>query len=151
MKSIVMGLAVLAFAAFAPSVEADHDQDRCTFCVKVSDKVEWKRQKVCTTERVLVCYKNVLVRYEDCWEKRTVTEYRTQTTYRRVLVGYDACGYPVYRSKPVCRQVPVQVTKWVRVRKPIYKKQPVYENREVYRWKWGRVRTPVYRCFRFDY
>ena len=77
----------------------------------------------------------VLVGYRDVWVERPVTVYETRTVHRKVCVGRDRHGRPVYACRPVCEPVPV--TRMERV----CEKRPIYETREVRceppSWRWG--------------
>ena len=130
MKILVMAAAALA----VPALSAEAQE------IRVRDR--WSSGSAPRHEQVLVGYRDEIVGYEDVWVQRPATTYEMRTVYRRVFVGYDPCRRPIYRTMPVCEQVPVYGTRRVWEKRPICEKRPVYETREVVchktpRSRWG--------------
>ena len=125
MKTLMMAAGALAASALSADAQAIRIQDeRHGWGLEIGSRRH---------EQVLVGYRDEIVGYEDVWVDREVTTYETRTVVRRVLVGYDRCRRPIYRSQRVCEQVPVCSTRRVCEKRPIYEKRPVYETREVCR------------------
>lgn len=133
MKTLLSLGALMATAGFAEAQE-------CRESSRPRVKIEFPgRGHEVRTERVLVGYRDEIVGYEDVWVEKKVTVYETRTVYKRVYVGRDRCGRPVYETRPVCEQVPVCRTVRECEKRPVYQKVPVYETRECRRPepRWG--------------
>ncbi len=164
MKAATIALAVMATAAFAGKADAQqcrtHEQRHCDACVKILEYTTLEKREVTTYEDVFVGYQDQVVRYEDVitgyqnvWVERQVTDYETRRVLKRVYVGKDCCGKPIYRNQWVCERVPVCRT--VRVcekqpiceQRPICEKRPVYEKRAVTKCEWVNVPHAIFFCW----
>lgn len=166
MKTLTIALATAILGGIASTADAhgeEHRSRHCRFCIET---FRWERQQV--RENVCVGYENQIVGYRDeivgyrdefvgyenVMVTKTVTEYEMRMVMKRVLVGYDGCGNPIYECRQVCERVPVCRTIQVCEQQPRYEKRPVCEKRPVYErrpayqervtCKW--VRVPVYIC-----
>lgn len=122
MKATAIALVALAGGVAAPSAFADpghreHSERHCSLCVRVK---RWERCD--RTEQRLAGYRDVMV-------DQQITEYEMREVSRRVQVGTDGCGQPVYETRTVCERVPV--TRTVRV----CEKQPFYETVSIPSWR----------------
>jgi hypothetical protein len=135
MKTLMMlgaAAATLASSTGLAEAQASRRCDERQGAPRISfDFLPRERYEVRRTETMLVGYRDEVIGYEDIWVERPVTVYETHTVYRSVFVGYDHCRRPIYRSMPVCEQVPVRHTQRVCEKRPIVEKRPVYETREV--------------------
>lgn len=166
MKTMSITLATLMLGGIAGQAQANDEKYRERHCQSCVETWRWERQTV--TEQVLVGYENqivgyedvttgyqdVLVGYRDVRVQKTVTEYETRRVMKRVVVGYECGGRPIYECRWITEQVPVCRTIWtcekqpiyekrpICEKRPIYERRPVYENRSTCKW----VRVPVFIC-----
>lgn len=170
MKTLSIAAVVLAAAAFAPSAHAQltfaggrhtYTERHCAACVALFENTRHEQREVRRFEQVpvgyrdeIVGYEDVIVRYENVWVTKTVTEYETRTVVKRVYVGRDKRGHPVYRNQrvvervPVCRTIRVCEQRPVCEKRPIIEKRPIFETREVVTCETVPVTRGLYVCAR---
>lgn len=170
MKTLALAAAALAAAAFAPSAQAQqirvstrhtYSERHCAACIAVFENTRHETREVRRFEQVqvgfrdeIVGYQDVIVRYENVWVTKTVTEYETRTVLKRVYVGRDKRGHPIYRNQrvtervPVCRTIRVCEQRPVCEKRPIIEQRPVFETREVVTCETVPVTRGLYVCVR---
>jgi len=143
-----------------------YESRHCDACVKHFEYTKWEKKEVRKSEQVIVGYRDelvwkdvtvgyedvvvgyedVIVGYEDVMVTKTITEYETRTVWKRVYVGRDCAGRPIYRNQQVCERVPVCRTVRVCEKRPILDKRPICEKRPILERRQVCEKRPITEC-----